>query len=98
MLSALSTLLWVMPHVPHSECCSACHAAVAACRYIGLNPALLPLLWLILKSPAPASASSKHSITDSGTVHSSMRQRWLQGDPAVQAGMDQIASKAAQGR
>ena len=101
-LSAFNSLLCTVPHVLSSLrpllCVSRTEPQVAACRYTGLDPVLLPPLWLILKSPGDVSASSKHSTTDSGTVHSSVRQRWLQGDPAVQAGMDQIASKAAQGR
>ena len=76
----------------------ACSLASKLCRYTALDPTLLPPLWLILKSPDSLNqASEKGSGKDSGRVHSTVRQRWLQGDPSVQAGMDQIASKAAAG-
>jgi glucuronokinase len=36
--------------------------------------------------------------SDSGKVHSSVKQRWLEGDPEVVQGMTQVAGCAEQGR
>jgi glucuronokinase len=57
-------------------------------RYTSLDPALLPRLWLIwCDNPS-----------DSGAVHSTVKQRWAAGDPDVVAGMAAVADCAEQGR
>ena len=58
------------------------------CRYMPLDPALLPSL-LVVVANAPS---------DSGRVHSDVRDRWKQGDPAVHQGMAAIAKLAVEGR
>ena len=57
-------------------------------RYISLEPELLPPLWLIYCN----------SPSDSGKVHSDVRQRWHQGDRTVHKAMARFASFAEEGR
>lgn len=57
-------------------------------RYESLDPELLPPLWLIYTD----------SPSDSGKVHSDVRQRWHQGDRAVHEAMARFASFAEKGR
>lgn len=56
--------------------------------YESLDPGLLPRLWLIYCD----------NPSDSGRVHSTVKQRWLAGDPAVVEGMQEVAKCAADGR
>lgn len=60
-------------------------------RYERLDPALLPdggrLYLMYCDNPS-----------DSGRVHSTVRQRWLAGDVAVKEGMDAVAQCAVDGR
>jgi glucuronokinase len=56
--------------------------------YQSLRPQLLPRLWLIYCD----------NPSDSGKVHSTVKQRWLAGDPAVVEGMQQVAQCAERGR
>ncbi|KAK9833238.1 hypothetical protein WJX84_010404, partial [Apatococcus fuscideae] len=57
-------------------------------RYTPLDAALLPqLLVVVANSPS-----------DSGKVHSDVRERWKRGDPAVHQGMAAIAALAEEGR
>jgi hypothetical protein len=56
--------------------------------YQSLRPQLLPRLWLIYCD----------NPSDSGKVHSTVKQRWLAGDAAVVKGMQQVAQCAEQGR
>jgi glucuronokinase len=65
------------------------HMQATGCgRYTSLSPALLPRLWLIwCDNPS-----------DSGKVHSTVKQRWLAGDAAIVKGMQQVADCAARGR
>lgn len=65
------------------------HMAEHGCGvYESLDPGLLPRLWLIFcENPS-----------DSGRVHSSVKQRWLAGDPAVVQGMQDVARCAEDGR
>lgn len=56
--------------------------------YCSLKPELLPRLWLVwCDNPS-----------DSGKVHSTVKQRWLAGDAAVVEGMLQVAQCAEHGR
>jgi glucuronokinase len=56
--------------------------------YCSLKPELLPRLWLVwCDNPS-----------DSGKVHSTVKQRWLARDAAVVEGMLQVAQCAEQGR
>lgn len=56
--------------------------------YRSLDPGLLPRLWLVwCDNPS-----------DSGRVHSSVKQRWLAGDADLLDGMARVADCAAQGR
>ncbi|CAK0783514.1 hypothetical protein CVIRNUC_006713 [Coccomyxa viridis] len=57
-------------------------------RYESLEPELLPPLWLIYCN----------SPSDSGKVHSDVRQRWHQGDRTVHEAMARFASFAEKGR
>lgn len=56
--------------------------------YESLDPALLPRLWLIYCD----------NPSDSGRVHSTVKQRWLAGDTAVREGMNKVAECAEKGR
>lgn len=56
--------------------------------YESLKPSLLPRLWLIY-CDCPS---------DSGRVHSTVKQRWLAGDQDVMDGMQQVAECAEKGR
>jgi hypothetical protein len=56
--------------------------------YQSLRPQQLPRLWLIYCD----------NPSDSGKVHSTVKQRWLAGDRAVVEGMQQVAQCAEQGR
>lgn len=56
--------------------------------YQSLHPELLPRLWLIFCD----------NPSDSGKVHSTVKQRWLAGDTQVVEGMQQVAQCAEQGR
>lgn len=65
------------------------HMQATGCgRYQSLDPKLLPRLWLVYCD----------NPSDSGKVHSSVKQRWLEGDPQVVQGMAQVAGCAEQGR
>ena len=57
-------------------------------RYESLDPDLIPPLWLLYAD----------NPSDSGKTHSSVRQRWQQGDRAVHAAMVEFASFADKGR
>lgn len=56
--------------------------------YQSLQPSLLPRLWLVYCD----------NPSDSGKVHSTVKQRWLAGDAAVVQGMQQAAQCAELGR
>ena len=56
--------------------------------YVPLNPELLPRLWLIYC----------HNPSDSGKVHSTVKQRWLAGDEQVVDAMQEVAECAEEGR
>ena len=58
------------------------------CRYIPMAAGLLPPLLVVVGN----------SPSDSGKVHSDVRQRWQQGDRAVHEGMAAIADLAERGR
>ena len=65
--------------------------SVIACvpdRYESLNPNLILPLWLIYTD----------NPSDSGKVHSNVRQRWLRGDKAVHQAMCELATFAQKGR
>jgi glucuronokinase len=65
------------------------HMQTTGCGiYESLKPELLPRLWLIYCD----------NPSDSGKVHSTVKQRWLAGDAAVVQGMQQVAQCAAEGR
>lgn len=65
------------------------HMQTTGCGiYESLKPELLPRLWLIYCD----------NPSDSGKVHSTVKQRWLAGDPEVVQGMQQVAQCAEQGR
>lgn len=65
------------------------HMQTTGCGiYESLKPELLPRLWLIYCD----------NPSDSGKVHSTVKQRWLAGDAAVVQGMQQVAQCAADGR
>lgn len=56
--------------------------------YESLDPSLVPRLWLIYcMNPS-----------DSGRIHSTVKQRWLAGDPVIKEGMQQVAQCAEKGR
>eukprot|EP00884_Botryococcus_braunii_P005179 jgi/Botrbrau1/14662/Bobra.0108s0023.1 len=57
-------------------------------RYERLDPGLLPRLWLVYTD----------NPSDSGTVHSRVRERWKAGDPHVRQTMSEIAQCAHAGR
>jgi glucuronokinase len=57
-------------------------------RYTPLDPSLLPPLWLMHCREA----------SDSGRVHSDVKRRWLEGDPAVREAMGKVAEVAVEGR
>lgn len=57
-------------------------------QYIPLDPSLLPPLYLMYSNDP----------SDSGKVHSTVKQRWLQGDPQIRRGMEEVASLAEEGR
>lgn len=65
------------------------HMAAHGCGlYESLDPALLPRLWLVwCDNPS-----------DSGRMHSTVKQRWLAGDAQVVQGMRDVAHCAADGR
>ncbi|WIA36426.1 hypothetical protein OEZ86_007736 [Tetradesmus obliquus] len=65
------------------------HMEACGCGiYESLDPALLPRLWLVwCDNPS-----------DSGRVHSTVKQRWLAGDAAVREGMARVAQCAEKGR
>ncbi|KAF6255982.1 ribosomal protein S5 domain 2-type protein [Scenedesmus sp. NREL 46B-D3] len=65
------------------------HMEASGCGiYESLDPALLPRLWLVwCDNPS-----------DSGRLHSTVKQRWLAGDAAVREGMQRVAECAEQGR
>jgi glucuronokinase len=65
------------------------HMEASGCGiYESLDPALLPRLWLVwCDNPS-----------DSGRVHSTVKQRWLAGDEAVREGMRRVAECAGKGR
>jgi glucuronokinase len=56
--------------------------------YESLDPQLLPRLWLVYCD----------NPSDSDGVHSTVKQRWLAGEPGVVAGMQAVAQCAADGR
>lgn len=56
--------------------------------YQSLKPQLLPRLWLIFCD----------NPSDSGKMHSTVKQRWLAGEADVVQGMQQVAQCAEQGR
>jgi len=65
------------------------HMQASGCGlYESLQPELLPHLWLIFCD----------NPSDSGKVHSTVKQRWLAGEAAVVEGMQQVAQCAEQGR
>lgn len=53
-------------------------------KYLSFNPDLLPPLYIVYRT----SPSGK----DSGSVHSSVKQRWAAGDSTVRSGMAQVAA------
>ncbi len=57
-------------------------------RYESLDPAVLPRLWLVYAAEP----------SDSGAVHSDVRQRWQRGDADVAAAMTTFADIAQAGR
>ena len=57
-------------------------------RYEALDPALLPLLWLVHATDP----------SDSGRMHSDVRRRWDAGDPELIATMAEVAGLAEKGR
>nr|GEW89951.1 glucuronokinase 1 [Tanacetum cinerariifolium] len=57
-------------------------------KYTQLNTSLLPLLHLIYAE----------NPSDSGKVHSSVRQRWLEGDEFIISSMEQVANLALEGK
>ena len=58
------------------------------CRFVRLAIDQVPPLWLVYsKTPS-----------DSGAVHSPVKQRWLAGDAEIREGMQCLASLADQGR
>jgi glucuronokinase len=65
------------------------HMEASGCGiYESLDPALLPRLWLVwCDNPS-----------DSGRVHSTVKQRWLAGDASVRDGMQRVAECADKGR
>jgi glucuronokinase len=59
----------------------------AATPYVALDPGLLPELFVAFRPDARAG---------SGGVHADLRQRFLAGDPAVVAGMSELAGLASE--
>ncbi|KAK9806753.1 hypothetical protein WJX72_001492 [[Myrmecia] bisecta] len=57
-------------------------------RYEPLDVSLVPPLWLVYAE----------NPSDSGTVHSDVKRRWLDGDPEIYAGMAEVAELAVRGR
>ena len=64
------------------------HSTSGACRYTPLDPGLLPELWLMIADDP----------SDSGSVHSTVRQRWQAGDQELRRNMAAVAELAEQGR
>ena len=53
-----------------------------------MDEKLLPPLWLVYSN----------SPSDSGSVHSPVKQRWLAGDPDIRRDMAAVAQIAQEGR
>ena len=68
------------------QCALSCEAAPY--RYTQLEPESLPPLWLM----------SSNSPSDSGTVHSDVKRRWVEGDEQIIEGMAELADIARTGR
>ena len=58
------------------------------CRFQRLPTEQLPPLWLVYSNTP----------SDSGAVHSPVKQRWLTGETDIRRDMDLVASLAEQGR
>lgn len=57
-------------------------------RYVEMDTALLPPLWLILANRP----------SDSGRIHAPVREQWEKGHPGTRNGMEKIALLAEQGK
>lgn len=60
----------------------------SCCRYVEMDTALLPPLWLILANRP----------SDSGRIHAPVREQWEKGHPGTRNGMEKIALLAEQGK